>query len=182
MLAEARRRLEPWGDRVTFVRADLAQPLPLDSPVDAVVSTATFHWVRDHDALFANLAAVLRPGGAMVAQCGGTGNVATVAAAAAEAGHPLPADRAVFADPDETAGRLEASGFRDIWTWLQNEPTPFDPGPQLETFLATVVLRESLADLSEDERRAVTHDVAIRMPRPEIDYVRLNILARRAAA
>jgi len=57
MLIEAKRRLAPFGERVGFVRADLARPLPLH-PVDAVFSTATFHWIRDHDALFANLVGV----------------------------------------------------------------------------------------------------------------------------
>ena len=42
-------RLAPFGDRSTYVVADLGQPLPLDRPVDAVLSTATFHWVPDHD-------------------------------------------------------------------------------------------------------------------------------------
>jgi trans-aconitate 2-methyltransferase len=78
MLAEARRRLDRFGRRVTFVQADLARPLALDRPVDAILSTATFHWIADHDALFRSLAAALRPGGQLVAQCGGAGCVATV--------------------------------------------------------------------------------------------------------
>ena len=40
-------------DRVEYVVADLGRPLPIDGLVDAVLSTATFHWVPDHDALFA---------------------------------------------------------------------------------------------------------------------------------
>ncbi|HEV3496600.1 MAG TPA: class I SAM-dependent methyltransferase, partial [Actinomycetes bacterium] len=78
MLVEARRRLARFGDRVTFVECDLGQPLRIEGPVDAVLSTATFHWVPDHDALFRNLAAVLRPAGILVAQCGGVGNIASV--------------------------------------------------------------------------------------------------------
>ena len=50
--------------------------LGADAPVDAVFSTATFHWVTDLEWLFANLAAVLRPGGQLVAQCGAEGNIA----------------------------------------------------------------------------------------------------------
>lgn len=69
MLAEAGRRLARFGGRVEMVVADLAQPLPIAGRLDAVVSTATFHWVHDHRGLFANLAAVLRPGGRLVAQC-----------------------------------------------------------------------------------------------------------------
>ena len=73
MVDEARDRLARFGDRVSYVVADLGSPIPLDEPVDAILSTATFHWVPDHDALFANLAAVLRHGGWLVAQCGGVG-------------------------------------------------------------------------------------------------------------
>src|SRR5271165_59691 len=59
MLEAARSRLARFGDRVSFVQADLGRPLPIEPPVDAILSTATFHWVPDHDALFRNLAAVL---------------------------------------------------------------------------------------------------------------------------
>src|SRR5262245_21843164 len=78
MLEEARRNLHDYT-RVSFVRADRAEPLPVDGTVDAVFSNATFHWVNDHDALFENLAAVMRPGARLVAQCGGEGNIARIA-------------------------------------------------------------------------------------------------------
>ena len=78
MIEAARDRLAAFGDRIEFVVADLGLPLPIEGQVDAILSTATFHWVPDHDALFANLAAVLRPGGRLVAQCGGVGNIASV--------------------------------------------------------------------------------------------------------
>ncbi len=52
MLREAAKRLAPWKDRVSFVQADLAAPLPDLGLFDAVLSTAVFHWIRDHDALF----------------------------------------------------------------------------------------------------------------------------------
>ena len=70
MLVEARSRLARFGEQVTFVRADLATHVERP-PVDAVFSTATFHWVLDHDALFAGLHATLRSGGRLVAQWGG---------------------------------------------------------------------------------------------------------------
>ena len=77
MVDAARERLARFGDRVEYVVADLGKPLPIE-PVDAILSTATFHWVPDHDALFRNLAAVLRRGGRLVAQCGGAGNIASI--------------------------------------------------------------------------------------------------------
>src|SRR5918994_6898296 len=72
MVEQARELLPPAVD---VRRADLLE-LALDEPVDAILSTATFHWVPDHDRLVANLYAALKPGGRLVAQCGGHGNVA----------------------------------------------------------------------------------------------------------
>ena len=81
-----RARLARFGDRIEYVVADLGRPLPVEEPVDAVLSTATFHWVPDHDALFRNLAAVTRPGGWLVAQCGGFGNINRIKRAVASIG------------------------------------------------------------------------------------------------
>jgi len=179
MLVEARRRLERFGDRVAFVECDLGRRLSLDQPVDAVFSTATFHWVPDHSALFENLAAVLGPGGRLVAQCGGAGNIASVRRAVAELGETWPGPW-TFATPQETSARLEAAGFADVETWLHDEPTPIDPGEPMETFLATVILRAHLERLPEDDRAPFVRRVAERLPSSEIDYVRLNLVARRA--
>ncbi len=64
MVEAARGRLARFGDRISYVTADLGAPLPIaDASVDAILSTATFHWIADHDALFRHLARVLRPGG-----------------------------------------------------------------------------------------------------------------------
>src|SRR5438132_701460 len=121
--------------RVEFVEADLGRPLPIDRPVDAVFSTATFHWIDDHDALFRNLAAVLRPGGRLVAQCGGAGNLASVWDAV-RAVDPTRSTTKRFEGPDDTARRLEAAGFVEVLAWLTDAPTPFEPGEPLKTFLA----------------------------------------------
>src|SRR3954470_19723852 len=86
MIDAARKRLGADADlRVAdLVGLDLG-----GETVDVVFSTATFHWIADHDALFASLRAVLRPGGRLVAQCGGAGNIASVHAAGRQgAGDP----------------------------------------------------------------------------------------------
>jgi trans-aconitate 2-methyltransferase len=180
MIAAARERLAPFGDRIEYIMADLGRPLPLDEPVDAILSTATFHWVLDHDALFANLAAVLRPGGLLVAQCGGVGNIATVGRVLASIGDGW-LGPVYFATPMDTVRRLDASGFIDIDCWLSDEPTRFEPGEPFETFLRTVVLGAHLERLPVEEHAAFVHEVATRMPEPLIDYVRLNIVARRSS-
>src|SRR2546430_14993148 len=75
--AAAMRLAGPMRDgRVELVHADLTRPLPIE-PVDAVLSTATLHWIADHDTVFGNLAAVLRTDGQLVAQCGGGGSPPT---------------------------------------------------------------------------------------------------------
>jgi trans-aconitate 2-methyltransferase len=178
MIEEARRRFA--GDqRVDFVTADLAEPLPLGAPVDAILSTATFHWITDHGALFRNLAAVLRPGGRLCAQCGGAGNVARVTAALSAVDPTLKQNKN-YAAPEETAAHLTAAGFVDLRVWLQPEPTRFEPGEPLESFLGTVILGDVLPLVAETRRADLVHEVAVRMGLPEIDYVRLNIDARRA--
>ena len=179
MIEAARERLAPFGDRIEYVVADLGQPLPVDGEVDAVLSTATFHWVLDHDALFRNLAAVTRPGGRLVAQCGGAGNIASVMAVLARTGDGWLGEK-YFATPLDTTRRLDAAGYVDIECWLTDEPTRFERGEPLETFLRTVVLGGHVARLPEADRDAFVHEVAEALPEPVIDYVRLNILARRA--
>jgi trans-aconitate 2-methyltransferase len=181
MLEQARGRLARFGDRVAYVQADLGRPLPLPDRVDAVLSTATFHWVMDHDALFANLAAVLRPGGRLVAQCGGFGNVARFIEVARSVDPDFVRNPHIFQTAEATKRRLERAGFDEIDTWLSDAPTPFESTAQLEAFLETVCLRVHIATLPPDERAAFVREVAARMPEPVLDYVRLNISARRAA-
>jgi trans-aconitate 2-methyltransferase len=180
MVEAARARLAGFGDRVEFVVADLGLPLPLDAPVDAILSTATFHWVPDHDALFANLAAVVRPGGRLVAQCGGVGNIASVQRVLATVGDGW-LGSVHFETPMATVDRLDSSGFVDIECWLTYEPTRFEPGEPFETYLRTVVLGSHLERIPLAERAAFVHQVASRLPEPVIDYVRLNIVARRSS-
>lgn len=179
MIEAARARLAPLGDRVEYVVTDLGRPLPLAEPVDAILSTATFHWVPDHDALFANLALVLRPGGRLVAQCGGVGNIASIRRVLATIDDGWPG-AAHYETPMATVDRLDAAGFVDIECWLTDEPTRFEPGEPFETFLRTVILGGHLERLPPGERDAFVRTVANGLPEPVIDYVRLNITARRA--
>jgi trans-aconitate 2-methyltransferase len=183
MLEQARGRLSSFGERVRFVEADLLDLTPdllgSDQPVDAVFSTATFHWVKDHDALFRNLAAVLRRGGQLVAQCGAAGNVERVIRSARAAGMELE-DSWNFASPDDTIKRLEHSGFTAIRVWTHAEPTAFPDAETLIEFLETACLGEHLAGLPAPERRDLAGRIATRMDEPVIDYQRLNIVARRS--
>jgi trans-aconitate 2-methyltransferase len=176
MIERARERL--GDDRVEYAVADLASPLPIEPAVDAVLSTATFHWILDHDALFRGLAAVLRPGGQLAAQCGGAGNIASIEQALGEMGEDFQG-RKHFAAPAATRERLEAAGFVDVECWLSDEPTEL-PAGDLEPYLETICLGDHVAGMDPAAREVFVHQVAARMPGPVIDYVRLNIRARRS--
>ncbi len=180
MVEATRERLARFGDRVEYVVADLGTPLPIEARVDAILSTATFHWVPDHDALFRNLAAVTRAGGLLVGQCGGVGNIASVQRVLARIGDGW-LGNVHFETPLATVRRLDAAGYVDIECWLTDEPWRFEPGEPFETYLRTVVLGDHLARLPAEEHAAFVHEVAAGMPEPVIDYVRLNIVARRSS-
>jgi trans-aconitate 2-methyltransferase len=176
MLDRARRRLGGDG-RVEFIVADLERLLPLDRLVDAILSTATFHWIPDHGALFRNLAGVLRSGGQLAAQCGGTGNTVSLEAALRDIGADF-GGRKHFASAEETKLRLEAAGFTDVECWLNDEPVRLEP-TDLEPYLAAICLGDTLARMDPEGRAGFVHEVAARLRKPIIDYVRLNIRARR---
>jgi trans-aconitate 2-methyltransferase len=179
MIEEARQRLAASADRVEFIVADLTRPLPVNQ-VDGILSTATFHWVPDHDALFRNLAAVLRPGGQLVAQCGGAGNIASVIRIIDD----LDPDGRLwrpwhFATPEATRRRLDAAGFVDVEVWLHDEPTEI-AADTVADFLRTIILGSTLERMPEAERDPLVDAVAARIPDGRLDYVRLNIIARLA--
>jgi trans-aconitate 2-methyltransferase len=180
MVEQARALLPPDVD---VRHADLLD-LRLEEPVDAILSTATFHWVPDHDRLFANLHAALKPGGRLVAQCGGFGNVAEIKRAGLELTREAQyaehfdgwSTDWTFATPEETERRLHAAGFTDIWCWLTR--VDVDPGDP-EAYLRAICLGSFVARLPEHLREPFVAAALARLPQPlQIHYVRLNILAR----
>ena len=183
MLTRLRERLrdelaDPAGSRLTVLRANLAEPLQLGTPVDAVFSVATLHWLPDHPAVFRSLAGVLRPGGLLHAEWGGAGNCATVESALAAVGLPPLNAACNFATDRETAGRLRDAGFTDVRTALVPDPARFEPGAQLEAYLGTVVLGSVLEAVPASQRAEAVRQVAARLPEPAVDYVRLQASAR----
>jgi trans-aconitate 2-methyltransferase len=83
-----------------------------------------------------------------------------------------------FAGTAETEDRLAAAGFVDVECWLQPWPlTPDEP----RRYLEIVCLGPHLERLQDDERGRFLDAVMARLgERPLLDYVRLNVVARRA--
>jgi trans-aconitate 2-methyltransferase len=180
MIAAARERLGCDDGRLELRHGDLLK-LELEAPVDAILSTATFHWIGDHDALFARLRAALRPGGQLVAQCGGEGNIDVLRGKAAELLAADPYARHFvdweapwnYAGPGATRRRLLYAGFRTAECWLT--PAPRQPEHPRE-FLTTIVLGPHVQRLPEELRDPFIDELIPRLGEPVVvDYVRLNI-------
>jgi SAM-dependent methyltransferase len=119
---------------IRFVQADAQQPAALRGAVggravDAVLSNAALHWMPDQDAVVAGIAGVLRPGGRLVVEMGGAGNVARTAEAIRSGRAAVGLDPDVplpwtFPSPGEQASRLERHGFVVRTVALVDRPTP----------------------------------------------------------
>jgi trans-aconitate 2-methyltransferase len=177
MVAAARLRLGSSAD----VRVVDLLELELEEPVDAVLSTATFHWITDHELLFRRLRAVLAPGGRLVAQCGGEGNIDVLRATAREVLAREPYARHFrdwrapwnYAGAEETRERLLAAGFSAAECWLTDAPREPE---QPREFLSTIVLGPHVQQLPRQLREPFMDDVLAATGAPVIvDYVRLNI-------
>jgi len=178
MVELARRRL---GARAQVWCQDVLE-LDIAEPVDAIVSTAALHWVKDHDSLWPRLARALRPGGRLEIQCGGRGNIARVRAVIEGVAREVAPELSgwspwTFAGPEETEQRLRHAGFTAISCWLAERPTfPED----VDGFVRTSILPAHLARLPADRREAFAAAVVAGVSLP-LDYVRLNVSAVRSA-
>jgi trans-aconitate 2-methyltransferase len=194
MLHAARTYLAPrFSTRVSFARAD-ALALPIAGRADAVFSTATFHWVPDHAALFQSIFSALKPDGRLVAQCGGGPNIQRLHDRCARVGE-RPEFGSYFRDwhgpwnfahAMETAQRLEAAGFTDVATSLEPSPVVQPDAATYRDFVTNVICRPHLARLPDEELRSrfidvITEQAANDSPPFELDYWRLNLDARKPA-
>ncbi len=129
-----------------------------------------------------------------MAQCGGEGNIAGTLAAADEVGAAQPYARHLAGRPDSCDVRRRparprrasrGAGFTGARAWLEEAPAVFGTLGEGAEFLGVVVLRHHLERLPEALRAPFARAVAERRARPdgrvEIDYVRLNLAARRPA-
>ncbi len=191
-MVEAARRRFIGEPRVRVERQDLTS-LEVPKPVDLILSTATFHWINDHDRLFQNLSLALKLHGRLVAQCGGEGNISRATNAVDETMREERfrscfegwQDDKYYADPHSTKERLEAAGFKEVETWLHDEVAAFDSVQELSRYLGAIVLGGHLDRLSEELKGPFAAEVAKRVAavdgKPTLDYVRLNITARKTA-
>ena len=185
-----RKARETLGDVAphSMVCANLTA-LPFRDAFDLVFSTATFHWIRDHDLLFRELRGALREGGRLEAQCGGGPNLADIHARANALREQDPFRRYfvgwndpwLFATPAETDTRLQRAGFAKSHCWMERAPTPFPAADRFRAFIQSVVMRPYLLPLPDDLQArfldAIVSEAANDDPPFTLDYWRLNISA-----
>ena len=190
MLMTARANLRPvLGSRVSFAQVSLPD-MPFSNWADLVFSTATFHWVKDHPALFTGIVRTLRSGGKLHAQCGGGPNLARAHELAEQVMHsgsfaqyfkdwPGPWE---FANAEVTAERLKAAGFVDIDTNLEEAPTTLATEADYREFVTTVIYHPHLERLPSAELKREFIDRVTALSSREdppftLDYWRLNMSA-----
>ena len=192
MVQHARHNLQPeFGNRIHFVAANLIA-LPFHVCFDGIFSTASLHWVLDHDALFRNLFQALRPGGWLHAQCGGGPNLECLRQRVRPLSQTAEFSRWLgsfpepwfFSDDEGAASRLQAAGFKDIHT--STEPASFSvsSNQEFQSYLRTFVLHRHLELLPTELLRQhflqqlaalCAHD----NPPWTLDYWRLNLRAHK---
>lgn len=192
MLLTARTNLRPaFASRVKFAQVALPD-LPVSNAADLVFSTATFHWVKDHPALFAGIFGALRSGGRLHAQCGGGPNLARAHRLAETLMHAEPFARYFgdwpgpweFANAEVTAARLRTAGFVDIDTSLEEAPTTLATEADYREFVTTVIYHPHLERLHSAQLKQAFIDRVTELSSQEdqpftLDYWRLNIAARK---
>jgi trans-aconitate 2-methyltransferase len=190
MIQAAQERLKTEKNRVEFHRCDLSN-FKIPEQVDGIFSNATLHWVPDHDAMFHSLFRALKPGGWLIGQFGGEGNLARLKSRTRELCHVEPFARYMkeFSDGSHYEGetatrrRMEAAGFVDIETGRHAEPVHFPDPASMKAFVSKVNLHRYLAalpdELSEQFAAKVVAMAKDDDPPYTLDYMRLTIRARK---
>ena len=166
------------ADATTFELAEQA---------NAVFSNAALHWVRDAESAAERIASALKPGGRLVAELGGRGNVEGIVRAVRRARTAF--GLAPFENPwyfpslGEYAGVLEGAGLRPLRMELFARPTKLDGEDGLSAWLE--MFGAGLLHGLTPEQRATVVKKAAELARPALyrdgewwaDYVRLRVLA-----
>jgi len=160
-----------------------------DGAFDAVLSNAALHWMPRQDDVVVAIAAVLRPGGRLVVEMGGAGNVARTTEAiragrAAVGLDPGLPSSWTFPSPGEQASRLERHGFTVRSIALIDRPTPLADGVTTAGWAAMFGAR-LVQDVPVDRRAEFdaavdAHAAALGLHAPDgwsADYVRLRFRA-----
>jgi trans-aconitate 2-methyltransferase len=188
MVKTAKERLHGVLDRVEVRHADLTD-FTLPKPVDGIFSNAVFHWVPDHAQMFRSLFAALKPGGWLVAQFGGGGNLARLKSRVTVMRNDEPFRRylekfdelAHYEPVEPTVARMRDAGFTDIEAGLHPEPVTFPDAMAYKGFIRSVNIHRYVAkfppEVEEDFVERLAMMASKDHPPYTLDYVRLTVRA-----
>jgi len=189
MIEEARKKFPAIQFEVCDARA-----LPFSKEFDAVFSNAALHWIPEAERVIQGVARALKPGGRLVAEFGGKGNVqhvvAAIETALAECGISSDGTNPwYYPSVAEYASLLEKHGLEVREAALFERPTKLEDGERGLELWITMFGETFLQRIPPDARDNVLRAVE-RAARPtlwmadhwELDYRRLRIAACKAAA
>ena len=167
MVAQARQNFP----KLDFALADLTT-FHTDKPFDAVFSNAVLHWVRPPQEAANRLAAALAPGGRLVVEFGGHGNVGRIQNALGEHRAPW-----FFPSIAEYGAILEVAGLEPVQAMLFDRPTRVEGDHGLDDWLQMYIPSLPVA----------VRQAAVEQLKPDmyasgvwtLDYRRLRIEARK---
>jgi trans-aconitate 2-methyltransferase len=204
MIINAKKNLKDLSN-IVFVKSDLSD-VKLPEKIDLVFSNAVIHWILDHKKLFTNFWDVLKPGGKLLIQCGGKGNLDTIPNALEKVRITQRFDHYFknwkipwnFASSADTIKILNEIGFKDIQANLVEKKTKFGNFQEYILFMKTVVMKPYLSYLPTTENNNQIKNLFIdefltelhnknktkntnekQDLDLELNYVRLNITARK---
>jgi trans-aconitate 2-methyltransferase len=184
MLEKAQENLVRYGERVAYVHADLGH-LPFEAEFNVIFSTAAFHWVKDHEALFRGLFRALKPGGWLEAQCGGGPNLGKVlkrADALMQSATFAPFfkggsawDPWEFTTPETAVRRMREAGFDGAEAWLEPAAFRLETPEKFREFAATAIFHPHLGKIPQPDLREEFLNRIVEGSDLELDYWRLNL-------
>jgi len=190
MVNTARERLRDHLRRIEIRHADLTD-FALPRLVDGIFSNAVFHWVPDHAQMFRALFAALKPGGWLIAQFGGGGNLKRLKSRVAVLRDEEPFRRylekfdevAHYEPVEPTIQRMHHAGFIDVVAGLHPEPVTFPDAMAFKSFVRSVNLHRYVAkfppEVEEDFVERLAMMASKDAPPYTLDYVRLSVRAKR---
>ena len=184
MIAQAQQNYP----HLSFQVAD-ATDLPFNEQFDAIFSNAVLHWVKPPEAAIANMWQALKPGGRLVVEFGGKGNVNAIATALEqslrEMGHPNPEilNPWYFPSIGEYTNRLEEQGFEVQFAALFDRPTPLADTDGMQNWIK-MFAQSFLQAVPAEQQTAFLSQIAERI-RPQLyqngiwvaDYRRIRAIA-----
>jgi trans-aconitate 2-methyltransferase len=195
MIKVAKENLAKFSN-IEVIQMDISE-IKLEEKVDVVFSNATLHWILNHTKVFERFWQILKPGGQILIQCGGHGDLAKTLSIINQVSDSKQFNNYFFnnkggiwrktwyfAKKEDTEKLLQEIGFRNIQVFLEGREAKFHNKEEYFLFLKTIVLIPYLKYLPNDMLKdkfaeSIIEEIETNAKELQwkIDFVRLNINA-----